>query len=397
MSSTKTLEERAEAAHLALQKMRRHFRFSAWVTLIVGGLLLAVVAIYFSFGYHEVSDLTDPDKIVALVGQTVDDQLPIYRQQAEQQVKDNASTWAEQASQQLLTAIPPMREHLEQFALDQSDTIIAQIDVVGEQQFRRLLNENRSTVEEAIKDLKNDEDISEDVLVALQLAIEKELQIDSSSQADAVLTIASDLNKNMEELVAGEGLTREQKAERRVLMLAKRLQKERFGDAEFELSLPALDGIVGEMEEKRIRKDGVKPASQAKPDEPADKPKETAKPAPKAEKPAEKPKAADKPAEKPKEPAKPAPKAEKPAEKPKAADKPAEKPKEPAKPAPKAEKPAGKPKAADKPAEKPKEAAKPAPKAEKPAEKPKAADKPAEKPKEASKPEAKADKPAEKS
>ena len=77
MSSTQPLADRTEAVYRQLRSLRRRFQLGSWIFLIVGGLLLAVVAGYFSFGYSEISDLNDPEKIVALVGQTVDDQIPI--------------------------------------------------------------------------------------------------------------------------------------------------------------------------------------------------------------------------------------------------------------------------------------------------------------------------------
>ena len=376
MSSTKPLTDRTEAVYRELKSMRRRFQIGSWITMIVGGLLLLLVVVYFSIGYSAVSELKDPELVVSLVGQAVDDQIPIQRQRLEDEVKNNASTWAEQASQQVLAALPQLREQIEQLALQQSDNVIAQIDVVGEQQFRRIIDENRSTMQRAIQDLKNDEDVSEEVLLALQLAIEKELQIDANSQADAVLTIVSDLNTNMGELIEGKDLTLEQKAERRALMLAKRLLVETFGeDIKIDLddvALPAVaDQMVKEREEKRMRKEAEKAAaeSDAAPAEKKDAPAEA--------KPADKPKEADKPAAKPAE-KKDAPAKAKPADKPKEADKPAAKPAE-KKDAPAKAKPADKPKEADKPAAKPAEK-KDAPAKAKPADKPKEPAKPAEKP-----------------
>ena len=300
MSSTQPLADRTEAVYRELKSLRRRFQIGSWIFLIVGGLLLLLVAVYFWIGYSEISSFRDPELIVNLVGQTVDDQIPIVRQRLEDEVKNNASTWAEQASQQVVAAIPSLRQQLEELALQQSDNVIAEIDVVGEKQFRRILDENRSTMEGAIRDLKDGKDVSEEILLALQLAIEKELQVDADSQADAVLAIVSDLNNNMGQLMAGKNLTREQKAERRVLMLAKRLQVEGgFGDVSLdELKLPpVMEDMVKEREESRVRKE----ASNA-----AEKPKEAAKPAenteaPAKEEPAEEPKEAAKPAEKPAE------------------------------------------------------------------------------------------------
>jgi hypothetical protein len=241
-------------------------------------------------------------------------------------VNTNASTWAEQASKQVLAEIPPARKQIEQAALTQADKMIAQIDVLGEKQFRKIVDENRATVQQAIDQLKNDEEISEEVVQGLQLALEKELQIDAASQGDAVRTIVSDLREAIEKLHAGENLSAEQQAERRVLMLARRWQMETIGDVNYkELDLSVVKELAGEHENKRLRKETAElgvdssdaSAAPANPDaKPAEEMKVEAKP---AAKPEEK-KAEEKPADKPEEAAKPekkeAPAEEKPAAKP---------------------------------------------------------------------------------
>jgi hypothetical protein len=256
MSSTKPLPERTETIYRELRSLRRRFRLGGWITLIVGSLLLLLVAAYFSYGYSEIASLRNPDLIVSLVGNTVDAQIPIIRQRIESEVNTNASTWAEQASKQVLAEIPPARKQIEQAALTQADKMIAQIDVLGEKQFRKIVDENRATVQQAIDQLKNDEEISEEVVQGLQLALEKELQIDAASQGDAVRTIVSDLREAIEKLHAGENLSAEQQAERRVLMLARRWQMETIGDVNYkELDLSVVKELAGEHENKRLRKE----------------------------------------------------------------------------------------------------------------------------------------------
>ncbi len=411
MSSNKSLTDRAEAVYRQLRSMRRRFRLSAWITLIVGGLLLLLVAFYFSFGYAKISELKDPDLIVSLVGQMADDQIPILRQNIESQVKQNATTWAQQASDQVLDAIPRVREEIEKLALQQSNEVIARINMVGEDKFREILKQNRDAVQNTIDELKRGETAPDDTMLILQHAIEKEMQIDAKNQAEALRVMVTDLNASMEKLQAGENLNREQRAERRALMLARRLQQRHIGDFKAEEiagALPMVGQIAEDMEARRLKKEAKEVSANAVSDTEAaakETKKETAeKPEAKQEQPAE-----DQPAAKPEEAAKPAPKPEektKAEEKP--ADKPAEKPEE-KKQAPAEEKPAAKPEEAAKPADKPEEkkeaaaeekpADKPEEKAAKPADKPEekkeaaTEEKPADKPEEASKP---ADNPAEK-
>ena len=385
MASTQPLVDRSEAVYRELRSMRIRFRLGAWITLIVGGLLLLLVIGYFSYGYSEISSFRDPELVVSLVGDMADQQIPALKKMAEDQVNQNASVWAEQASEQVLAQAEPMRKQIEALAMQQADEAIAKIDVVGEKKFREMLEQNRETVQNAINQLKNDEEISEGAVIALKEAVEKEFQIDADSQVDALVTLVSDVNANMDKLVAGENLTREQRAERRVLMLARRIHVDRFGNMRLEhvsesIPISAVSEIVEEQEEKRLRK----VAKEASADVPATETvemaaaEETATEAPAAETKTDKPKEEAKPADKP-EAKKEAAAEEKPADKPKEEEKakPADKP-EAKKEAAAEEKPADKPKEEAKPAEKPEEK-KEAVAEEKPTDKPKEETKTAEK------------------
>jgi hypothetical protein len=381
MSSNQSLADRTEAVYRELRSLRRRFRVGAWITLIVGGLLLLLVATYFYIGYREISSFRDPELIVSLVGDMVDQQIPALRQTAEDQVKANAPVWAEQASQQVLAAIPPLRQQVETLALQKSDELINKINTVGEEQFRRVLDQNRATVQNAIDQLKRDEEISEGIVIALQEAVEREFQIDADNQAAALVAVVSDMNANMEKLVAGEDLTRQQKAERRALMLAKRFHADRLGGMtvnDLSGSLPVLNNMVQEMEQKQLRKDQAEVAKEAgdqlvevvktkgQNGEESEEKKEAAA---EEEKPADKPEEAAKPADKPEEKKEATAEEKKPADKPEEAAKPADKPEEKKEAAAEEKKPADKPEEAAKPADKPEEK-KEAAAEEKPADKP---------------------------
>ncbi|MFH1266833.1 MAG: hypothetical protein ABIK89_13980 [Planctomycetota bacterium] len=264
MSSPKTVTERIEATHKELRALRRRFRRGSWITLIVGLALLLLIAGYFAYGYKEISSFKDPEGLVSLVGNTVDQQIPELRRRLEEEVKNNAGTWAEQASQQVVAAIPPLRQQLEDYTCARSDELIAQLNVLGEKEFRRILDENRPTVERALDDLQSGDEVSEEVVALLQAAMEKELQLGMEDQAQVVLTLLSDLNKNMKNLETGENLTPEQENERRVLMLARRLQLEQFGDVRLEaVSLPVVTEIAEQLERKRLEQQASSAAAEA--------------------------------------------------------------------------------------------------------------------------------------
>ncbi len=368
MASNKPLVDRTEAVYRQLRSLRRRFRVGGWLAMIVLGAILGYLLFALPLGYGWISEFRNPELIVSVVSQMADQQIPAVRRMAEDQVNQNASVWAEQASEQVLAQVAPMRKQIESLALQKSEEAIAKIDVLGEKKFRELLEQNRETVQTAIEQLKNDEDISEGAVIALQEAVEREFQIGADSQVDALVAIVSDINANMDQLASNEKLTREQKAERRVLTLMRRIHSDRFGDMTAEdiadaIPLDVVANYAEEQEAKELKKDLKKASAEVAEMAPV---KDEA-----AEKPAAKPeeKAADKPKEEAKAEEKPA---AKPEEKAKAEEKPAAKPEEKAKAE---EKPAAKPeekaKAEEKPAAKPEEKAKDAPaKEDKPAEKP---------------------------
>ena len=400
MATNQPVLERTEGVYRELRAMRRHFRVGSWITLIVGGLLLLLVMAYFTIGYREISSFRDPDLIVSLVGSMAEQQIPTMRRTAEEQVKNNASQWAEQASQQVLELIPQGREQLEALALQQSDEMIARIDKIGEKYFHEVLDQNRELVQNAIDQLKSDDEISEGAVIAIREALEKQFEIDGDNQAAALVAIASDINKNLDKLAVGENLSREKKAERRVLMLARQIHSDRFGDMTLDhitdtLNFKPVTEHLEEQEKKRLQEERAEQAEASKEAlvevakvDSQQAPEVTEKqPAAQPEEKKEEAKAAEE--KKPAQPKAEEKKAEEPA---KAAEKPEAK-----KEAPAEEKKPAEPKAEEKKAEEPAKAAeKPEAKKEAPAEEKKPAEPKAEEPaKAAEKPEAKKEAPAE--
>jgi hypothetical protein len=315
-AKTQSANEQLETARRELRKLRRWIRFGSWLTTIVALLLLGLVAWYFTYGYLEISALKDPEMLVSLVGQTIDQSIPQLRQRLEQEVDNNAKAWAQQASEQALAAAPTLRENLEDYICKGTDLLIDELEVVGEQEFRRVLAENRATLEKALEELEDEDEISDGTVLLLEEAMEKELQLSMQDQAQAVFAIVSDLNASMKTLAKGEDLNEVQQCERRVLMLARRLQLEHFGDVRIEdLAPKVLTEAVEKLETERLQqqtdeaaaKAALRPQSDAaqpeadKPDQPeaekADKPEAEKADEPKAEK-ADEPKAEKPTAEK---------------------------------------------------------------------------------------------------
>ena len=280
MSSSQTLIDRSEAAQKELKKLRRRFQLGSWITGIVGAVIIVVLAGYFCYGYIKISELKDPELIVALVGQLVDDQIPQVRRRLESEVDNNAAVWAQQASEEVLKVAPTLRKEIEELAIEQADKAIDQLNVMGEKEFQRLLDENRDTVKQALQDLEDNNEISEGVLLLLEENLAKELQMDVEALAQTPLVIVSDLNKSGKSLLKGENLSEEQEHERRVLMVVRRLQNVQFPNLKLEgITVPSeVSDSIEQLEHARLDKQKQAVAATAKKAAEASK-EEAAKPA----------------------------------------------------------------------------------------------------------------------
>jgi Ca2+/Na+ antiporter len=60
----------------------------AWVTGIIGVILVVAMIWYFRFGFGKVAELLEPDQIVSLIGVQVGNSLPEIRKSVQSTVKD---------------------------------------------------------------------------------------------------------------------------------------------------------------------------------------------------------------------------------------------------------------------------------------------------------------------
>ena len=323
-----------------LTALRKRVNRSATTTAVVMTLLLLFILAYFTFGFVKINSVLEPKQLIGVVDNMIDTKLPDMRSQLEAYIEENSEVWAEQAIDQAIESIPALREQLEEFALFQTEELVDQAEVMTETQFRQILDQNRPMLEQGFQELSSSEKLSEKTLLELEDILEQQLQADMTEQAAIILETIAMLRERVERLHVGKGLDKEERLERDLLSILRRLQLEE-----------ADPSLVGKPI-TQIRRTTAQPETAAEPEpKPAEKkaapkaePKKAEpKPAPKKEVPKAEPKKAEpKPAPKaePKkaEP-KPAPKKEAPKAEPKKAE---------PKPVPKKEAPKAEPKKAEK-------------------------------------------------
>jgi hypothetical protein len=226
MPTSQSLVERVEAAHRQVAKLRSQFRRGNVITIIVGAVLLGLLCFYFAYGYSAIAGALKPDLLVKATSGYVDQQLPTLIATIETHVRESAPAWAEQASKQLLDAAPTLREELEKLTLDRTNALVEHINVVGDKEFRKVLNEHRDEFKQVLDTLATNQEPGKDVLAPLHAALDKELGVDMHAQASAVLGSLIEMNDKLKRLAGNRGLNAKERTERRVLMIMRRMHDE---------------------------------------------------------------------------------------------------------------------------------------------------------------------------
>ena len=299
--STSTNDAKLQAAENDLSKISGGMARSARFTAVIGIILMAAMLGYFTYGFSEIEDLVKPENLVALAGEVVNGSLPEIRQSVQDTVKKSAPDWAQALSDKAIGATPTIRESLEDHILGQTEVVIGNAVSLGENEFRNILRENRSSFEQTIDELAEGEEYSEVTLQIFLDAVNKELGRDMEDQAEEVLGTLIALNEKLQKLDSNQGLDKEEALERQTLMVIRRLQIQE-ADAQFAVREKAKEeaAAAARAEAEKAERESPDPDAPADGDEAAapadgdDKPAdEAAKPADDAAKPADADAAAD--------------------------------------------------------------------------------------------------------
>ena len=287
-----TTIDRLNASQQKLNKLQEELNSSNRLTLTVGTLMLIVLAGYFAYGYREIKHLVEPETLVPFGAQILQERLPDARHALVQQVSNSAPQWAEQVSQRLRDELPHIREKLQDYFLLQSEDMLKQVTTISEDHLRKALQENKDILDTHIRELAQNEQLSDAAAEALVTALEGELKQDLKEQSETVLLSVESLDARVQRLAQGHNLDEEEAIERRILMLARRLQLMEADPSP--IAAPVVAPLV-KAEPAPVATAEAKPAeaptAEAKP---AEAPTAEAKPT--EEKPAEAPAAEEKPA-----------------------------------------------------------------------------------------------------
>jgi hypothetical protein len=222
--SPAALNERLHQVQRQLIDERRRTARSTTLVVIIGILALLLLGGYFAYGYSEIKKNTSNELLLSFAEQEVQNQLPRAREAVAEEIKKSAPEWARMLSQQAQENLPTARQKLEEHALEQCDGMLKEASLMTTEQFRRFLRDNRQTLEAGFKDLAKSPKLADQTLADIEKSLDKELQTSMRGQAGELLNTLRSANAKLTRLRDSPRLTAEEHMERRIIMLARRLE-----------------------------------------------------------------------------------------------------------------------------------------------------------------------------
>ncbi len=225
-STIATLQSRLEQMQQDLARERRRVTWSARATAVVGLLALILLSVYFYYGYHEFAYATQPEHVVDAAEVMLDSRLPEAQSTLEAQIIKSAPDFAQGLSKQAQNSVPQARQMLTDRFVEAADQMTQESLIMSEDKYRGYLRDNRPMLEQKFKELAEDPKLAEQSLHDLQVPLEAKLGTEMKVDAAVLSKDIASVTRNLNHLAAGKNLSPEQKVERRVWMIARRLQIE---------------------------------------------------------------------------------------------------------------------------------------------------------------------------
>lgn len=213
-----------------VEKLRKGIQLVTRVMLVLSVGALIYAGYFFQYFFEEIKEFRKPKTVVALAfnmasSNGIPTSLSATSKLIEETVRDEAPTLTQVASDNFKTMLPEVRQIIENYAIEEMDLLLAQGAVFSADQFGKLVDNHKDTIQDAIRDLSQsgDEALAKATMDALAKAIGDEINADLQEEAAVMMGTLYQLNDKLEKLAAGEDLTAREQAERKTLMLMKRV------------------------------------------------------------------------------------------------------------------------------------------------------------------------------
>jgi len=258
------------------------------LTLFVGLLALGALGGYFYWGYSQFSEVLQHERVADSVATLVEDNLPSIRKSLEDEARKSAPTWAEGLSKQLRESLPEGRKKLEDYVIERSKATLAEGTVLTQEQFTKFVQNNKDALKKDMADLAKDPTLAEAAVVDLEKSLESQLDSDLKTDANEMVYILAAFNEKLDKLSKNEKLDQTEAIERRLAMIARRVQSEKVSTAGPVTNVEAAPAVstgkgseraspARRIEEARAKgkasADAPQAGGDAKPDAPKEQPK----------------------------------------------------------------------------------------------------------------------------
>lgn len=218
------VKKRLEEIQQDLARERRRSTRTTVLTVLAGTIALAAMGVYFHYGYREFASVTEPKQLIDFAEVMLDEKVPEARSALEKEIVKSAPAWAEGLSKQAQDNMPLARERITDNLVDQAERMAQEAEILSEQRYRAYLRENKPMLERKMQELSKSPKLAEQSLKELEIPLEAQMAGDLKVDAVGLSRDISAMAANLKRLSVGKDLTPEQKVERRVFMLARRLQ-----------------------------------------------------------------------------------------------------------------------------------------------------------------------------
>ncbi len=220
-----SLGARLEQAHRDIKALRGRVSSGAWLTLLLGALVLAALSFYFWYGHNQISEFVKPSTLTGMGQTMLDEKIPEVRLQVQEEIVKQSPAWVKRLSDQAIEGMPNARVRLVDYVSKQIERGLEQNELVSGEQFRRVLRENREKLERDAQDLATSPELTEERFDQLVELLDKDLGIGLKDKSEIVLGSLFSLNQKLERLAPGKDLTPREIEERNFLMLIRRVQQ----------------------------------------------------------------------------------------------------------------------------------------------------------------------------
>lgn len=121
--------------------------------LSFGLFSLSLLAVYFAIVDQCLSENLEPETVVGIAEHMLDSHLSDARDSRAVRLCESAPAWVEALSERTREAIATMRRHFEQYALDRTEQIAAEVVEVSDEHLCNSLSRNRRLLADTLNDL----------------------------------------------------------------------------------------------------------------------------------------------------------------------------------------------------------------------------------------------------